>query len=69
LPPQDFGCGSAVICWSRLPGALWTWQAAGVWERLHTRLLNWLGDEAAIDGMPHLACALTCVRFLARTCP
>ena len=25
------------------------WQEAGVWEKLHTKLLNWLGDEAAID--------------------
>ena len=25
------------------------WQQAGVWERLHATLLNWLGDERAID--------------------
>ena len=25
------------------------WQEAGVWERSHERLLNWQGDEAAID--------------------
>src|SRR5829696_5361901 len=34
--------------WRLLPKEL-DWQAAGVWERLHERLLNWLGDEAAID--------------------
>src|ERR671915_1655409 len=43
--PTELGCGSGSTCWRRLRD----WQAAGVWERLHTRLLNWLGDEAAID--------------------
>src|SRR5215216_5440648 len=42
--PQELGCGSGVTCWRRLRD----WQAAGVWERLHEMLLNWLGDEAAI---------------------
>src|SRR5215216_2934533 len=45
LLPQELGCGSGVTCWRRLRD----WQAAGVWERLHETLLNWLGDEAAID--------------------
>src|ERR687895_584998 len=45
LLPKELGCGSGVTCWRRLRD----WQAAGVWERLHERLLNWLGDEAAID--------------------
>src|SRR6187399_2665051 len=45
LLPQELGCGSGVTCWRRLRD----WQEAGVWERLHTRLLNWLGDEATID--------------------
>jgi transposase len=45
LLPRELGCGSGVTCWRRLRD----WQEAGVWERLHTRLLNWLGDEAAID--------------------
>jgi len=45
LLPRELGCGSGVTCWRRLRD----WQDAGVWERLHTRLLNWLGDEAAID--------------------
>ncbi len=43
--PQELGYGSGVTCWRRLRD----WQDAGVWERLHTRLLNWLGDEATID--------------------
>jgi transposase len=29
-------------CWRRLRD----WQAAGVWEQLHHRLLDWLGDDA-----------------------
>ncbi len=43
--PRAMGCGSGATCWRRLRD----WQEAGVWERLHERLLNWLGDEAAID--------------------
>jgi len=43
--PQELGCGSGWTCWRRLRD----WQAAGIWERLHTKLLNWLGDEAAVD--------------------
>ncbi len=45
LLPKELGCGSGATCWRRLRD----WQQAGVWERLHTRLLDWLGDEAAID--------------------
>src|SRR5215211_7689762 len=45
LLPSSLGCGSGWTCWRRLRD----WQEAGVWERLHTRLLNWLGDEATID--------------------
>jgi transposase len=45
LLPKALGCGSGSTCWRRLRD----WQAAGVWERLHERLLNWLGDETAID--------------------
>jgi transposase len=45
LLPKELGCGSGATCWRRLRD----WQVAGVWERLHTRVLNWLGDEAAID--------------------
>src|SRR5918998_867129 len=45
LLPKELGCGSGATCWRRLHD----WQAAGVWQRLHTTVLNWLGDEAAID--------------------
>src|SRR5215216_48427 len=45
LLPKELGCGSGTTCWRRLRD----WQAAGVWERLHTTLLNWLGDAGAID--------------------
>jgi transposase len=43
--PQELGCGSESTCWRRLRD----WQAAGVWERLHAVLLNWLGDSGVID--------------------
>ncbi|MBW3634536.1 MAG: IS5 family transposase [Chloroflexi bacterium] len=45
LLPKDLGCGSGTTCWRRLRD----WQKAGVWEQLHTKLLNWLGDEATVD--------------------
>jgi transposase len=43
--PKELGCGSGWTCWRRLRD----WQEASVWERLHMKLLNWLGDEAAVD--------------------
>src|SRR5688500_8153830 len=43
--PTELGCGSGTTCWRRLRD----WQEAGVWEKLHARLLNWLGDVAAVD--------------------
>ena len=43
--PAELGCGSGTTCWRRLRD----WQEAGVWQQLQARLLNWLGDEAAID--------------------
>jgi transposase len=45
LLPRELGCGSGTRCWRRLRD----WQAAGVWEQLHSTLLSWLGDEGAID--------------------
>jgi transposase len=45
LLPSALGCGSGTTCWRRLRD----WQEAGVWERLHERLLNLLGEEAAVD--------------------
>ena len=43
--PTEPGCGSGWTCWSRLRD----WQEAGVWEKVHERVLNWLGDQAVID--------------------
>jgi transposase len=45
LPAKELGCGSGVTCWRRLRD----WQAAGVWEQLHHRLLDWLGDDGQVD--------------------
>lgn len=45
LLPRELGRGSGWTCWRRLRD----WQANGVWQRLHTTLLNWLGDAGAID--------------------
>ena len=45
LLPQEMGCGSGVTCWRRLRD----WQQAGVWEALHHRLLDWLGDDGQVD--------------------
>jgi transposase len=43
--PTELGCGSGSTCWRRLRD----WQAAGVWAKVHERVLNWLGDQAVID--------------------
>ena len=45
LPAKELGCGSGVSCWRRLRD----WQQAGVWEQLHHRLLDWLGDDGQVD--------------------
>ena len=45
LPARELGCGSGVTCWRRLRD----WQATGVWEQLHHRLLDWLGDDGQVD--------------------
>jgi hypothetical protein len=46
LPAREFDSGSGgVNCWRRLRD----WQAADVWEQLHHRLLDWLGDDAQVD--------------------
>ena len=44
LPPE-MGCGSGMTCWRRLRD----WQAAGVWDGLHRRLLNRLRGADQID--------------------
>lgn len=43
--PQEMGCGSGMTCWRRLK----EWNEAGVWERLHQRLLDRLGEADQID--------------------
>src|SRR5438045_5937968 len=45
LLPQEMGCGSGMTCWRRLRD----WQLAGLWRRLHRRLLDRLGERDAID--------------------
>ena len=45
LLPQEMGCGSGMTCWRRLRD----WQAAGVWQKLHERLLAKLNGADAID--------------------
>ncbi len=45
LLPKELGGGSGATCRRRLRD----WQQAGTWEKLQTKLLNWLGDAAAIN--------------------
>jgi transposase len=44
LLPKEFGV-SASTCWRRFRD----WTAAGVWDRVHRKLLTLLGDERALD--------------------
>jgi transposase len=43
--PQEMGCGCGMTCWRRLE----EWHEAGVWERLHRRLLDRLGEADELD--------------------
>lgn len=43
--PQEMGCGCGMTCWRRLRD----WQAAGVWDKLHQRLLCELRQADKID--------------------
>ncbi len=43
--PQEMDCGSGMTCWRRLK----EWHEAGVWEQLHRRLLDRLGEADQID--------------------
>lgn len=45
LLPQELGCGSGMTCWRRLRD----WQQTGVWERVHTVLLDKLNQAGEID--------------------
>ena len=43
--PAEMGCGSGMTCWRRLRD----WQAAGVWDRLHQKLLETLAGAEQLD--------------------
>lgn len=43
--PLPLGFGSGVTCWRRLR----EWQDAGVWDRLHTAVLDRLGEQGLLD--------------------
>ena len=43
--PREMGCGSGMTCWRRLRD----WNEAEVWHRLHTALLDRLGEADRID--------------------
>ena len=43
--PQEMGCGSGMTCWRRLKA----WQQAGVWARLHARVLRDLRGADRLD--------------------
>lgn len=45
LLPKEMGCGSGVSCWRRLRD----WQAAGVWQAIHTHLLGELRRHDELD--------------------
>jgi transposase len=43
--PEELGCGSGVTCWRRLRD----WTQAGLWPRIHVKLLSILGRRGKID--------------------
>ena len=43
--PKEMGCGSGMTCWRRLN----EWNEAGVWDRVHRRLLKHLREADQID--------------------
>jgi transposase len=43
--PQEMGCGCGMTCWRRMVA----WQKAGVWDRLHSILLERLHVADLID--------------------
>lgn len=45
LLPKEMGCGSGVSCWRRLRD----WQAAGIWDAIHRRLLDEMRRADEID--------------------
>jgi transposase len=45
LLPQEMGCGSGVSCWRRLRD----WEAAGIWQEVHARMLGELRRNDELD--------------------
>ncbi len=43
--PKELACGSGVTCWRRMRD----WTEAGVWSRIHRKLLGVLGRRGRID--------------------
>ena len=43
--PQELGCGCGMTCWSHLK----EWQEAGIWQRIHERLLSKLREADKLD--------------------
>ena len=43
--PQEMGCGSGMTCWRRLRD----WHRAGVFKRLHRKLLGELREAGRLD--------------------
>jgi transposase len=45
LPARELGCGSPATCWRRLT----EWANAGVFDALHLRVLDRLGEQGRVD--------------------
>src|SRR5215207_4460900 len=45
LPARELGCGSPATCWRRLT----EWADAGVFDALHLRVLDRLGEQGQVD--------------------
>jgi transposase len=45
LPARELGCGSPVTCWHRLT----EWATAGVFDQLHLKVLDRLGELGQLD--------------------
>jgi len=45
LPARELGCGSPATCWRRLTG----WATAGVFDQLHLKVLDRLGELGQLD--------------------
>jgi transposase len=43
--PRELGCGSGVTCWRRLRD----WTQAGVWPKVHAKLVRILGQRGQLD--------------------